>query len=1103
MPIEFSEQDFAPKSLEFTEADFEAPAASVAVAEPPVKPAEIPRESGGMPVVKYSSGPQLMPLTTMQKVKTFRIPGQDSSVWSKLFGEEKAAGHDPGAIETAIASPASMLGPSGMVGKGIAAWFTLNFLKDQPAVLEQLRDEVKRGDTRSAAHTILGDLIGAALIVTGGRELLVGGHPTAAKGEPTVDLAHSVEAMKQAKAPATAEAVKQAMDPEKVFSESIARAVPDGGMASELQTLKSIPADMMTPEQTARMAELDALSKSNNSRAAFEAAFNKSKTETPPVEFPTEGENVEMRKSAARAVDSPSIPEAVQETIAKAPESFYVQQSTKEVANTVGTMLDADLAGVPRDSNLYVAAKLEQAKRMFAAGKNDEGYEVFVELEKEGTRLGQLINQFKFLESVNPESVATIIDRRLAKTGHDPLTKPQRDVVIEATKESQAANRELDAAKDEWIRNPSDENAAKAEDALNKSNDAEVELQQRVDRHEVRTIPGTLSTILKGNLLTPISQMANVIGNVSFIPFRSSARAVASGIDVIDAFVRKRPREIAVSPIEGTKEAIKGIGRGLAQVPGIIKSGSGTIKGEKSTGLHPLRAWVEQFSKNPDVPTVGGKVPYSDRVRLALEGTLGIPAETMLRGLAAGDRPFRESAQARIVANELKLAKIPKDKWDMAQKFPELFFDRPTMERIQEETLSAIFQRQSNSIRYIMKLFSSRGDWMELAASTVAPYKLTPWNIATEILSYNPVVAAAQTTYFAKQGNSRAAKMSAGKLVVGSMLTAAGFYLYKQGLLAPSMDSPDERTKARILAGEIMPPNHINVSGLERLTTGGDPAFKPGDKTMDVFRAGGLAGSMFYMTANIGRDMEKQPAADDDVLMSILRNSTIEQARFAMNQSFLQGVGGLFEAIKGGDTDGYVKKWANTTMSIALPNTLNTLSRATRPEKIQTEGFEDLVRSRLGVFGADDMLPLKRGLWGEPIPETPKDRSAVIYHFFDITKQRQVTDDPVAIEIYKLWRASNDTSVIPTPPGKSVTHDKQTYTLNAEQQSNLAELVGKARRAFTVSMMESPEWRDTPVESKMKALQQAYDTGLAVGKAQYFLTEPKLDPKKKAAGFNN
>lgn len=1103
MAIEFTEQDFAPKSLEFTEADFEAPTASVAVAEPPVKPVEIPRESGGMPIVQYSTGDQLLPLTAMQKVKTFRLPGQKQSVWSKLFGEDKELGHDVGALEAVYANPASMVGPSGVIGKGVAALFTLKFLEQQPAVLDKLKDEIKRGDTSSAAHTILEDVLNAGLMVTGSK-LAFG--PDTPLTRDSIELANSVAVMKQAHAPATAEAVKQAMDPEKVFSESVAHAVPEKGIASELEALKSIPAEMMTPEQTARMAELDAISKANNSRAAFEAAFNKSKVETPAVEFPTEGENVEMRKGAARAVDSPSIPEAVQETIAKSPESFYVQQSTKEVANTVGTMLDADLAGVPRDSNLYVAAKLEQAKRMFAAGKNDEGYEVFVELEKEGTRLGQLINQFKFLESVNPESVATIIDKRLAKTGHDPLTKPQREVVIEATRESQEANRELDSAKDEWVKNPSDENAAKAEAALNRSNDADVEVQQLLNRYEVKTIPGTLSTILKGNLLTPISEVANIIGNVSFIPFRSSARAVASTLDVIHSFVTGRAREITVQPVEGAKAAIQGIGRGLAQVPKIAVQGSSGIKGERSTGLHPLRAWVEQFSKNPDVPTIGGKVPISKRIQLALEGTLGIPAETMLRGLAIGDRPFKESAQARIIANEAKLAKVPREQWDMAQKFPELFFDRPTMERIQEETLSAIFQRQSNSIRYIMKLFSSRGDWMELGFSTVAPYKLTPWNIASEILSYNPVVAAAQTTYFAKQGNSRAAKMSAGKLVVGSMLTAAGFYLYRQGLLAPSMDAPDERTKARILAGEIMPPNHINVSGLERLTTGGDPAFRPGDKTMDVFRAGGLAGSMFYMTANIGRDMEKQPAADDDLIMSILRNSTIEQARFAMNQSFLQGVGGLFEAIKGGDTDGYVKKWANTTMSIALPNTLNTLSRATRPEKIQTEGFEDLVRSRLGVFSADDMLPLKRGLWGEPIPETPKDRSAVIYHFFDITKQRQVTDDPVAIEIYKLWRKTGSLTTIPEPPvpkNNKVSFNKVTYILNGAQQSNLEELVGKARRGYAEAIINNPEWVGLPDEIKVKVLGQVYERGHEVGKAQYFLTDPKLEVAKKPAGFNN
>lgn len=1127
MPVlTFTEEDFAPRAKQFTEADFDAPktvTATTAIPESaaitvPVDEAALAKDKGVFQPSQFGGGASvLQPGTDGDVVSALKLPFDATSAvvgalqehvieplahglnkvnplaiaLEKLTGTELKEGESVipkellpfGEPDEKGVLPAATRVLQGLTTEGSLATLPLAGLKSVQAVygagiVSSLPDSVQRfleaatPDEQRDAATDLGFKVGFGLLIAKGL-----------KGKPAD--APIVESLKEANAPVTAEVVR-AVIPETKPAEA---PLNPGGSLKDL-----------SPELQAQ---------SNAVKEQMMAGFRPAKPpaepppDTGPTEFPTSGENVAMRKSAARAVDSPSIPEPVQEVIAKAPESFYKQQSTAEVSKTVGGMLDNDLAGVPRDSNLYVAAKLEQAKRLFNAGKNDEGYEAFVQLEKEGTRLGQLINQFKFLDSVNPSSVATIIDKRLVKAGRDPLTEPQRTKVIDATKASQEASRALETAKNDWMKKPTDENAVKAEDALNKSNDLEVELQRMVDRYEVRTIPGTLSTILKGNLLTPISQIANVIGNVSFIPFRSSARAVASVLDVVDAYVRNRPREIAVSPIEGTKAAVKGIAKGVSQIPDIALRGSSTIKGERSTGLHPLRAWIDQFSSNPDVPTIGGKVPLSDRVRMALEGTFGVPAETMLRGLAAGDRPFRESAQARIIANEAKLAKIPRENLEMAQKFPELFFDRPTLERIQEETLGAIFQRQSNSIRTIIKLFNTGGNWGELGWSTIAPYKLTPWNIASEILSYNPLVAGAQIAYFSVKGQSRAAKLSAGKLVVGSMLTAAAHYLYKQGLLSPSMDSPDERTKARVLAGEIMPPNHINVSGVGRLMAGGDPAFKTGDKTVDVFRAGGLFGSMAYMTANIGRDMEKQPASEDDILVSLLRNSTIEQARFAMNQSFLQGVGGLFEAIKDGDTDGMVKKWANTTMSIALPNTLNTMSRATRPEKIQVDGFEDLLRSRLGVFGTDDKLPLKRGLWGEPIPETPEGRNALIYHFFDITKGRQVTDDPVAIEIYKLWRASNDTSVIPTPPSRSITFNKQAYTLNAEQQSNLSELVGKARRAYAEAMVSNPEWENLPAEFKIKVLGQVYDKGLEVGKAQYFLTEPNLEPKKKPAGFNN
>lgn len=833
--------------------------------------------------------------------------------------------------------------------------------------------------------------------------------------------------------------------------------------------------------------------------------------ETPSTTtFPTEGENVKMRKSAERATTSPDIPEPVQEVIKTAPESFYRQQSMKRVEETVSEMSEGDLAAVPRDSNLYTAARLEQAGRLFKEGKNDAGYEVFVELEKEGTRLGQLINQFKLLKGTRPEEVVRVIDKTLEKAGKDSLNPKQREEAIKKSEQSKTADTQLDAATEEWAKNPTPENAAKAEKSLLDAHEAGMELQRFVSKYQPRSTPAILKSILQGNLLTPISQARNIVGNMSFSPLRAGTRAAATGFDVLNNYLTKSPRTMTVQPIRGTAEVVKGFGRGVKQIPDIFLRGTGdTIKGETRAGLHPIKAWINQFAKNPEMPTTGGKITLQDRLNLAIEGTFGVPAEAMLRGLGAGDVPFREAARARATATELSLANVPKDQWSFAQKFPELFLNDTALARIQSETLRAVFQQPSKTLNLVTNWIRGKGDWFDLAVATVAPYKLTPWNIIGEILSYNPLIAAARSVHSSKLKNPREARLNAGKFVVGSMLTAAGWWLYKSGLMSPSLDQRDESQKARVLSGEVMPPNHINLSGLKRAMNGGDPAFKAGDETADVFSAGGLAGSMFYMTANIGRDFERKPeVADSEIWGAILRQSTLEQARFGMNQSFLSGVEGLLSAVREGNTDNYVRQWGNTVASIPLPNSLTVMSRASREYKpdFREDTFrkqmENVVRNKLGVANMDDYLPLKRGLWGEPMLETPEGRNAIMYHFFDVFKNKQVTSDPVPLELFRLWRKTGDTRVIPSLPDEVMTVNRQTYPLNAEQQSRYAELVGQSRRQIVDAVVVNPQFHKLSDEDKITLLDRVYRKGQEAGKAQFWQENgSKLTPKPARAGF--
>lgn len=815
------------------------------------------------------------------------------------------------------------------------------------------------------------------------------------------------------------------------------------------------------------------------------------------------------RKLSERGSESPSVPEPVQTELKESDRSKYNQQSMEQVQETVRKMSDAELADIGENDPVFTAAKLEQAQRLFDAGKNDAGYEVFQNLSEKLTRLGQVINQAKLLQSLKPENVVKVLNAELKKRGRDPLTDEQAGDLVNLSRDRIETGRALDKATDQWVKDPTDANAKLAEAALNEANAAALAEQQFTHRFQNRSMAGLLKSILQGNLLTPISQVANLVGNMSFAPFRAGSRAIGAGIDAIDATLRNRPRELAVRPGVGSVEVVKGLIRGMKQIPDIMMKGSGdVIKGESRTGLHPLEAWAKMFAKDPNMPTVGGKVPFSDRVKLAIEGTLGVPAEMMLRGLGAGDMPFRSAARARLIAEAAKLKGVPDSRMAMAQKFPELFFDNKTLARIESETARDLFQRESETLQHVTSLLGKKGSFFDLLVSFVAPYKLTPWNIIGEILSYNPIIAAGKTALEAKRGNARAAEMSAGKMVVGGMLTAAGWWLYKKGLLAPSMDQENEAQKARILAGEVLPPNHVNLSGLKRAIAGGDASYKPGDETADVFRAGGLAGSMLYMAANIGRDLEKKPDTAS-IPGSLLRDSVIEQARFGVNQSFLKGVAGVLQSVTSGDTDNFIQAFENSVLSIPIPNTLSTISKARRDFKpdLKTdklnEEFTNIVKNRLGFTGLDKDFPLKRGLWGEPLRETPEGRNSILYHFFDITKNKQVTDDPVPLELYRLWRSTGNTSVIPSIPSRTMTVGKNTYAIDSDQYSHLVEMVGKNRRMIADKLVVNPNWAKLPDESKIQILGQAYDFGLSAGKLQFvkqFGTE--LEKRGAKAGFS-
>ena len=841
-----------------------------------------------------------------------------------------------------------------------------------------------------------------------------------------------------------------------------------------------------------------------------------------PERFPVENaEEIQMRRSAARATESPDIPQEVRTRIAEAPESFYPTQKTPDVAALVSGMSDAELSSVQIHSNIYVAARLEQANRFFKSGNNEAAYDVFVALTREGTNFGQLVNQFKLLKGVNPQSVVDLVNAGLRKAGRDPLKESQREKVRTKAQESIRKNRELEKAKDDWRKDPTDENATTAQRALNEADKADLEVQRLIHQYQHRSIAALLKAIIQGNTLTPISQFANFVGNISGLPFRQANRGGAAVIDIIDSYLRSRPREIAVHPVHGTSAASKGAWEGLKQIPAILRWGPGNVvKGESRAGLHPIQAMVNLLSKTPDVPTVGGRVPFMDRVGMALESTFAVPAEIMLRGLSVGDIAPKLAARSRILSEAFQLKKVPQSQWAFAQKFPELFLDRETLSRVENEMQRAVFQQSSTALNYFNRLLKEKGgDTADLAASMAgAIYRLTPWNVTKEILSWNPLVALGQTAFEAKRGNIRGAEMAASRFVLGSAVTAAGYWLYHKGILSPSLDQPDEEQRARILAQEVMPPNHVNISALrrtfQRYSKGQTPSkedfgYRAGDETKDIFRSGFIGGSMLYMVANIGRDFEKKKMdQSENMVASLLQDSVLQQMRFGIQQTMLKGTAAALDAILKGDIDSYINSIMGTALSIPIPNSFTAVSRTMREYQVDMkepefkERVKNLVKTRLGFLGLDDYMPLKRDLWGRPMKETPEGSNALIYQLFDVTKGRQVTSDPVALELYRLWRKTADPSVIPSIPSRRLTVRNQSYQLNSKQYERLSELVGKHRLDVVQLIVTNPNFQSFTDEQRIALLQRVYERGSQNGRLLFLNEQGKnLESQPKRAGF--
>ena len=818
-----------------------------------------------------------------------------------------------------------------------------------------------------------------------------------------------------------------------------------------------------------------------------------------PIQLPTPGAGEKLRKTPQRIIEQKLAPEATMREVAKG-DVLYKTKSVKELEEQFLGLPNEDVVSVAnsRDDIVGDVAKVTMYKRYADAGDAVRANEYLEKVTKPGTDLGQRLNVFKLIK-MEPTAYSSAVAKVIEKSGYR-LDEAMTKRIAELKKLSNNAQNRFNSL------------AGKARQSLDDVDikaaiDAEKNLTKSLYNLQVvegRLIPKklfaeTLPTIIQGNLLSPISLVTNLWSNVINSPLRMASRQSAFLTQEVGRAFQKLagkelgPRLIApptggiTRTIEAGKAGLRGIGEGLVGVRRGL-SAEGLLSGEKIKGFKPLTAfkqfWTgEGLAKPIQKGFRGASTQALDRLRLATEATLGVPAETMLRLLQLGDAPFRRIAQARLLSEQAQLAGLTGKALRTAVRLP----TAQQLSKIEQEAAEAVFQQDTALTRAALSaanLFGAgnRSGIARLIGKSIIPYAKTPANVIDEMLEFSlPPYALEKARRAAVSKDYRKSQMLIGKALTGSVLIGVAKTLSDAGIIG---GKPSVSEKIRDVQYQTLTPRSINLSALNRFANGDSTAIEPGDKIISLDKMG-ITGAILSII-NSSMEATKQ-GKDGSFEFSSLLPETLS---FAFNQSFLKGTNSLLSAMmdgSGATLDKWISDYYGVVASIPFPNTLTAVSRSMRetmPEKFQIKDVpSDGVEKMINVFGEvlsrrlpsmDEDMPRRIDIWGREVPQTPEGADPIAYNFFDVTKGREVSYDPITLGIYKIFKATDDGDVVPPKPLRNFTLRDVQYRLDPELYEKYARMRGTASRRAAEAMFADKTFKRMKDEDKVIVLRSAY-----------------------------
>jgi len=524
-------------------------------------------------------------------------------------------------------------------------------------------------------------------------------------------------------------------------------------------------------------------------------------------------------------------------------------------------------------------------------------------------------------------------------------------------------------------------------------------------------------------------------------------------------------------------------------------------KYEISRGFQPFRAWIDLFSKNMPV-NEKGEIPLKDRFAKLLEGTIGMPAEAIFRGLPFGDLPFNVAVRRSVAYEQAKIKGL---KGEEIEKFIENP-DKKTQKMQDFEGERAVFMQSNQISNFMMQAMKKIGDIPvvgglgKILYNTQFPFFKTPTNSLFLMLDYSIlIIPLTKSIYFGSKANEggknsniyrRQSYYELGKVIVGGIMYAAVAYLQENNITSGEISS---KKKVRSIEYQAKYPRKINLTRLEKLLTNQKlPArWQKGDVLVDYETMGGFGVNLMIMNSFYEK-YKNENASQLQKMINFTSTAFFGSLKFLANQSIAIGIQGLLGALLSDDEKQRERFYDNTSQVLVapvLPNELNAINRVhqdyivDRKGDASTETFLNSIAQK-NPFSAPNNPVYIRDLWGRKVkrPGGIVGRGSNILYFF---KARVMEDDPVTYEIYDIYTRTGSKDVLPSDVKNRFTVNNETIKLNKREHELFQKLVGEKRLEAAKQYIYSGSYSSDTDEERIKEFRSIYINGYNEGKAGY------------------